>query len=296
MKKLRARFDRFCYIHRNKGIPHLMLFLSIGSVLVMLFTRFSQNPILYDILCFNRSRILAGEVWRLLTFTLTYDTGNFITTIITLICYCSLGKAIENSWGGLRFNLFYLCGVLMMDAFCMIFGGQADALYLDLSLLLCYATLYPNSQFLLLFIIPVKAWVLGLIDLALTLLMVAFLAWLGVFPFCLFPLVALANYALFFGKDMVNIFPVSWRANASRLFKRKKKPAAAKQKPNVIPFPSAGSYQATVTKPKAPYNHRCTVCGRTDVSDPELEFRYCSRCNGCYCYCEDHISSHTHIQ
>ena len=83
MKKLRARFDRFCYIHRNKGIPHLMLFLSIGSVLVMLFTLFSQNPILYDILCFNRSRILAGEVWRLLTFTLTYNTGDIITTIIT---------------------------------------------------------------------------------------------------------------------------------------------------------------------------------------------------------------------
>ena len=296
MKKLRARFERFCYRHRNKGIPNLMLFLSIGSALVLLFTMFSQNPILYNILSFDRGKILTGQLWRLFTYPLTYDAGGFLFTIISLICYYSLGRAMENSWGALRFNLFYLCGVVMMDAFCMIFGGQADALYLNLSLLLGYATLYPNAQFLFLFIIPVKAWIFALIDLVLTFLQVILLASIGAFPFCLFPLVALLNYFLFFGKDVVNVFPVSWRANAARLFKRKKKPAAAKQKPNVIPFPSAGSYQATVAKPTAPSNHRCAVCGRTDVSDPELEFRYCSRCNGYYCYCEDHISSHTHVQ
>ena len=55
-------------------------------------------------------------------------------------------------------------------------------------------------------------------------------------------------------------------------------------------------YQATVTRPKAPYTHKCTVCGRTDISDPELEFRYCSRCQGYHCYCQDHISNHSHIQ
>ena len=48
--------------------------------------------------------------------------------------------------------------------------------------------------------------------------------------------------------------------------------------------------------PKAPYTHRCTVCGRTDVSNPELEFRYCSRCKGYYCYCQDHINNHVHIE
>ena len=80
------------------------------------------------------------------------------------------------------------------------------------------------------------------------------------------------------------------RRNASRT-----KNAAHGQSHKTIPF-NAGSYQASTAAPKAPYNHRCTICGRTDISHPDLEFRYCSRCNGYYCYCEDHISNHTHIQ
>lgn len=296
MKSLRSRFERFCFRHRDKGIPNLMLFLSIGSGLVYLFSFFSRNYILYDILCFDRELILQGQVWRLFSYVLTFNAGNLILTAIALICYYSLGHAMENIWGTLRFNLFYLTGVLLQDAFCMIFGGAALVDNLNLSLFLGYATLFPNAQFLFLFIIPVKAWIFAVIDLGLTTYQVLVFASFGFFPYCLYPLVAIANYFLFFGKDVVNVFPMSWRANASRLFKRKKKTASTKQKPSVIPFPSAGSYQATVATPKAPYNHRCTVCGRTDVSDPELEFRYCSRCNGYYCYCEDHISNHEHVQ
>ena len=97
---------------------------------------------------------------------------------------------------------------------------------------------------------------------------------------------------------MVNVIPVTWRANARRLFRKTKQRAAAPkaQRPKTVPFPSAGSYQASVTSVKAPYTHKCTVCGRTDISHPDLEFRYCSRCSGYHCYCQDHISNHTHIQ
>ena len=86
--------------------------------------------------------------------------------------------------------------------------------------------------------------------------------------------------------------PMSWRANFRRLFRKKSKTSG----PKVIPFVKAGSYEATVAKPQAPYTHRCTVCGRTDTEFPDLEFRYCSRCNGYHCYCEDHISNHAHIE
>ena len=68
------------------------------------------------------------------------------------------------------------------------------------------------------------------------------------------------------------------------------------KKVGTVPFPSAGSYQATVAKPQVPYTHKCTVCGKTDVTNPELEFRYCSRCSGYHCYCEDHINQHSHIE
>ena len=166
-------------------------------------------------------------------------------------------------------------------------GGRASVSYLNLSLFLSYATLFPDSSFLLFFIIPVRAWILALFNLAIVLLGL----FTSSFPYNLFPVVSLANYFLFFGKDVLNVIPITWRANARRLFR--KKPQG--QKSRIIHF-EAGSYEASHATPKAPYTHRCTVCGRTDVSNPELEFRYCSRCKGYYCYCQDHINNHVHIE
>ena len=300
LKNLRKRFERFCYRHRNKGIPNLMLYVVLGSAAVYLLSMVANTDILYNWLYFDRDLILQGQVWRLFSYALTYDGGNIVFTAIGLICYYSLGRAMENQWGTLRFNLFYLSGILLMDAYALIVGAflgdeyswflsyMVDISYLNMSLFLGYATLYPDSHFLLFFIIPVKAWIFAVIDLV----MILYNLIVYPFPFNLFPVVALANYFLFFGKDVANIFPVSWRVNFRRLFKKKGK----KGEPKVVPFPSAGSYQATVATPKEPYTHRCTVCGRTDISDPDLEFRYCSRCKGYYCYCIDHISNHTHIE
>ena len=291
MKKLRNRFDRFCYENRHRGIPNLMLYISLGSALVYVMSVMDKSQVLYYALCFNRAAILQGQVWRLFTYVFTYDAGSLLLTAITLLCYFSLGRAMENAWGTLRFNLFYLTGVVLMDVFCMLFGGAANVYYLNLSLFLGYATFYPDAHFLLFFIIPVKAWIFALVDLALTLYDVVLYTAAGYFPYNLFPLVAIGNYFLFFGKDVLNIIPLTWRLNARRLFKK-----SAPKKTGTVPFPTAGSYQATTAKPQPSYNHRCTVCGRTDVTNPELEFRYCSRCNGYHCYCQDHISNHSHVE
>ena len=302
LKNLRKRFERFCFRHRDKGIPNLMLYVSLGSALVYLFYMATGNELLYEWLHFDRDLILQGQVWRLFSYALTYNGGNILMTGIGLLCYYSLGRAMENLWGTLRFNLFYLSGILLMDLYALILGAfmgeygavlsyMVDITYLNMSLFLAYATLYPDAHFLLLFIIPVKAWIFALIDLAL----VVYNLLVFPFPLNLFPVVALANYFLFFGKDVVNVIPMSWRANARRLGRK----VTSKQKkagPKVVPFPNAGSYEASVAKPKDLCTHRCTVCGRTDVSNPELEFRYCSKCKGYHCYCIEHISSHTHIE
>ncbi len=290
MKNLRNRFERFCYTNRTKGIPNLMLFVMVANAIVYIMSMFDKSYTLYLALCFNRDLILQGQVWRLVTFVFTgaFSYGSILMVLISSLCYFSLGRAIENAWGTFRFNLFYLMGVVMMDIFSMIFGTVADPYYLNLSLLLSYSTLYPNAHFLLFFFIPVKAWILAMLDLVLILLGVLS----GSFPANLFPLVSLTNYFLFFGKDVFNIIPLSWQTNFRRLFR--KSPRQSKQGP--IPFQTAGSYQAAKSQPKAPYTHRCTVCGRTDHSHPDLEFRYCSRCKGYFCYCEDHISNHNHVQ
>ena len=296
MKNLRRRFERFCFANRTKGIPNLMLYISLGSGMVFLFSMITKNLFLYNLLCFDRALILQGQVWRLISYPLvSVSSTNPLLALIFLVCYYSLGRAMENIWGTLRFNLYYLSGVLLMDVYAMLFGGYADAYYLNLSLFLGYATLYPDAHFLLFYIIPVKAWVFAVLDLALILFTVISNSFpIFYFPYNLLPLVSIANYFLFFGKDFFNIFPMSWRVNAGRLFRKNKAPVQ-KQQPKVIRF-DAGSYQASVAKPQAPYTHRCTVCGRTDVSNPELEFRYCSKCNGYFCYCEDHISNHNHIE
>jgi hypothetical protein len=212
--------------------------------------------------------------------------------------------------------LFYLGGIILMDIFAMIccptlpadpasmtedayymavywnyFYSSEMVYFLDLTLLIAYATLYPDAQFMIFFIIPIKAWVLGLLYLLLTAIEIFNLCYpTFYFPHFLFPLVGFANYLLFFGKDVANLLPLSWRVKLSR--GTRKNTAPRQQAPIEFRPP-----QQTV-KREAPknYNHRCTVCGRTDATNPELEFRYCSRCNGYHCYCQDHINNHTHVE
>lgn len=286
MKELRRKFNRFCFRNRDKGIPNLMLYVAVGGAVVALMNQIDPSYALYRLLCFDRALILQGQIWRLVTYPLCQTGSNLLLTALVLLCYYSLGRGIENIWGTLRFNLYYFGGILLTDLVAMLFSGYATASYLNMSLFLAYATLFPDAQFRLFYIIPVKAWVLALIDLATIVIGLV----TNPFPTNLIPLVSLGNYFLFFGRDVLNVVPVSWRVNARRAFRKRKNTG------KTIPFPSAGSYEATHATVKAPYTHRCTVCGRTDVSDPQLEFRYCSRCKGYYCYCEEHINNHSHIQ
>lgn len=312
MKNLRRNFERFCYRNRNKGIPNLMLYIVFGCGVVSVLSLLGYSS-LYELLRFDKNLILQGQVWRLVTYIFTMSGGNILMTLIVLYCTYSLGRAVEYNWGTLKFNLYYLVGIVLMDVYAMIFDGStlvydfsagAGALipsgimgyysaymmfFLHLSLVLCYATMYPEAQFVIFFIIPIKARFMSLIYLGFTLFEVVRLTVPIVYlPHNLFPLVALLNYFLFFGSDIVNLLPTSWRV------KRKRPQSSHPTSPargEPIPFRSK-----KVDSSKQNYSHRCTVCGRTDVSDPQLEFRYCSRCNGYHCYCEDHISNHIHIE
>ena len=311
MKNLRTRFNRFCLRNRDKGIPNLMLYITLGNAIVLLMSMINGGGILYELLCFDKNKILEGQVWRLVTYVFTQSGGGFLELIFLYFFYM-LGRHVELSMGTLKFNMFYASGVVLMDIFAMIFcplipeGAitQAEyaylsnvipvyyqmAYYLHLSLILTFATTHPDSQFMIFFIIPVKAWLIALLYLLLTAIEVFNLASLGLFPHCLFPLVALGNYFLFTGTDIINVFPLSFRIKLARLFKKK-----PPQGPKIITFQTqAGPYRPAPKKED--FTHKCTICGRTDVTNPELEFRYCSRCQGYHCYCIDHINNHTHVE
>lgn len=288
MKNPRRKFEMFCLRNRTKGIPNLMLYIVLGNAIVYLMSALSGNSFLYNLLYFDRTLILEGQVWRLFTYPLTYNAGNLLLTAVALLCYYSLGRAMERMWGTLKFNLFYASGIVLMDVYCMIFGGWANVSSLNMSLFLAYATMFPDATFLLLFIIPVRAWIFALVDLIFV--VIDFIG--SPFPYNFFSIISLANYFLFFGRDVQNILPMSWRAKLGSLFhKGPSKPKKAK----VISF-DRGTPGHEAPKAQASYTHKCTVCGRTDASNPELEFRYCSKCRGYYCYCQDHINNHAHIQ
>ena len=225
MKNLRNRFNRFCLRNRDKGIPNLMLYVAVGTFLVTLLYNLGYYQI-YSWLTFDFASIMKGQVWRLFTyiFTLGYVdvrvSGTVVfdvfSTMLLLYCFVSLGRAVEGAMGTLRFNLYYLSGLLMMDVFGLMFGGftwirfegeffflQENcsvlfsgnmAFFLYLSLVLCYSTLYPESHFLLFYLIPIKAWLLALFYFVYMMYqIVAMATGIGCYPQCLFPLVGLAN-------------------------------------------------------------------------------------------------------
>ena len=316
MKNLRTRFERFCFRHRNKGISNLMLYICVGSGIVTFTSMMNGGAMLYNLLYFDKTAILQGQVWRLVSWLFTESLGgNPVLSVLFLYFFYRLGRAVELSVGTFKFNLFYLGGVILMDLFAMFFCPTETvvidgmrippelftlfysdmAYYLHLSMVLAFSTMYPDSQFMILFIIPVKAWVLALIDLILIGISVFNMCYpVMLFPHCLFPLIGLLNYFLFFGPDMHNLLPLTWRAKL-RQRKRRKATNPASQ-PKVIPFNAQGKQEASPSRTQGSYNHRCTVCGRTDIEHPDLEFRYCSRCKGYHCYCEDHISNQTHVE
>ena len=304
MNNLKRGFERFCFRNRDKGIPNLMLYIALGNALVIVMSMINGGIVLYELLSFDKTKILEGQIWRLFTYVFT-QSGSDIISLIFLYFYYLIGKYIESSMGTFKFNLYYFSGIILMDVFAMLFCPVLpDTLviytilpyaemagYLHMSLFLTFATLHPDSRFYIFFVIPIKGWVLALIYLGMEIIQIFNLTYpVLLFPHNLFPLVALANYLLFMGSDLKNLLPLSWRVKASRAVK--KEPV---KKTGTIPFPNGMDYQRPAPKPQD-FNHRCTVCGRTDTEFPDLEFRYCSRCSGYHCYCEDHIGNHQHIE
>ena len=98
MKNLRRQFDLFCHKNRNKGIPNLMLYIVIGNAIVYIMSNMAGNSILYYLLRFDRTAILQGQIWRLITYPLTYSVANPLLMLISLLCYYSIGRVMEQFW------------------------------------------------------------------------------------------------------------------------------------------------------------------------------------------------------
>lgn len=280
MRKLMNRIERFCYQHPRFGIPNLMLIIVFGNVAIWLLMQMDTTGQAYQMLRFSGQGILHGQIWRILTFVFLPGESNLLWLAISLYFYYWIGSSLEREWGCGKFTIYYLSGMLLTAIYGVLLSlllkqdVVVNTTYLNLSLFFAFATLFPDVQVLLFFIIPLKVKWLAYIDAALFVLSVITLR----FPVNLLPVVAVLNYLVFCGDWLFDYF----------------RPNRIRQRQKTVNFKREAA-RINREQNSKPYNHKCAVCGRTDADHPELEFRYCSRCAGYHCFCQDHISNHIHF-
>jgi hypothetical protein len=257
LDKLDRRFGRF-------AIPNLTLILIVGQVTAFGFMLVGQLEVIRIALI--PAAVLEGEVWRVLTFLFVPPNLHPILLAFFWYIFFLMGSSLEQTWGAFRYNLYIaIAWVATLATSFLVPESVATNAFLKGSVFLAFAFLNPNFELLLFFILPVKVKWLAL----LTWLFYALNLVVGTWPIRLAVLASISNFLLFFGRDVVELIRTRQRR---------------------VAFETQRAEEA-----KEPF-HRCHTCGRTDRSDPGLEFRYCSQCEGDYCYCEEHLRHHEHVR
>ena len=279
MRKLNKKIDMFCYKHPRFGIPNLMLYIVVISLAVWLLSIMDESRTLLSYFSFSPELILRGQVWRLITFIfIPQDLSMW--ALLFFYFYYWIGSTLEREWGTVRFNIFIFSGILLTVIYGFVIylitkqSVSIGTYYIYLSMFFSFATLFPDTQVLFMFIIPVKIKWLAYVDAAFFL----YAMLMYPFPFNLLPLIAILNYLVFFGADLISSISggsARYRKTTVNFNREKQKIKYEQRQKN--------------------YSHKCSVCGRTDTDFPNLEFRYCSRCAGYHCFCEEHINNHVHF-
>ncbi len=285
INKMERKFGRF-------AIPNLTMYIIglyiIGYVLQLVSVKYNVIPLL----TLSPALILKGQVWRIVSWLLIPPTSLGLLTIITLIFYYFIGNNMERTMGTFRYNLFVFGGMLLMVIGAFLAYGvyflidpenaagtvhyysrEFSTFYLQQMVFLAFAICYPEMQVLLMFIIPIKVKWLG----------IAYGILLGLE--CIQGLIG-QDYCIFFaiGSQLLNLF--FFYLQTGRLSRFKPKDVKRRHDFN----------RNVKMAPRGVTRHKCAVCGRTEETNPELEFRFCSKCNGNYEYCQDHLFTHRHIQ
>jgi hypothetical protein len=248
------------------AIPNLSLYLVMGQVFVLLAHLLGQLDLraleLVPLLVVN------GEPWRAVTFLFLPPPpgmfGYFFVAFAWYIFYL-MGNALEEQWGVFRFNVFLLVGATLTIATSFLTPlASATNGFIAGTVFLAFARLNPDFEMLLFFILPVRIKWLALLTWVLYGVQFALGGWASRWQI----LASVGNFLLFFGGDIIR--------------------SARQERRRVVRETERAEEEA------AP-RHRCHVCGKTDRSHPDLDFRYCSKCEGDQCYCPEHIHNHAHV-
>ena len=280
LNKMERKFGRYAIHNLTK---YMIGCYAIGYILLYAGNLFGFSITGY--LTLSPYHILHGQIWRIVSWLLIPPpTSNLVFVLIMLLFYYSLGETLERTWGAFRYNVYILGGVLftVVGAFLLYFMMGANPFlsmaysmafstyYINLSIFLAFAVNYPDMQVLFMMIIPMKMKWLAVLDIAYLLYDMVKGGW-GIRTVIL---ASLLNFIIYFlsTRNYQRISPKE--IHRKQQFQRAVHPKMA----------------PGVTK------HKCAVCGRTEKDGDDLEFRFCSKCNGNYEYCQDHLFTHKHIQ
>ena len=265
---------------------YMIAFYVIGIVLELM-----SNGTADSFLCLDMNAVFHGQIWRLVTFLLIPPSLSPLV-IITLFFYASIGQTLERTWGTFYYNIYIFSGIIFTIVgnaiaylITLLATGQGEMIvgtnyYILMSMFLAFAYLYPDMQVLVMFILPIKVkWMAYLyyadmiyeIYVNLQYVRGSYVAaWGNIASIVM----SLLNFFLFY-------FMTKHRTSPS-LKQRKRK----------------HEYQQKMKRvtPKSAAIHRCAVCGATSEEHPDWEFRFCSKCNGNYEYCQNHLFSHEHVK
>jgi len=278
LDKLERKLGRF-------AIPNLTVYLLAGYVIG--FGVMYLMPDLLGWLTLEPALIVRGQVWRLVSWVLIPPTRYPISLLFLILLYYSLGTALERTWGTFRYNVYIFSGLIftVLGVFILyavyFFGfhvelplslaGMVSTNYITMSIFLAFAAIYPEMEVYLYFILPIKMKWMALVYAAMAL-----------YYFIRGGIVT----RVAIGASLLNFVIFFLSSRNMRRFSPKERVRKAKFKRQSAPH----MHYSNGAK------HRCAVCGRTELDDPCLEFRFCSKCNGNYEYCQDHLFTHEHVK
>jgi hypothetical protein len=253
------------------AVPNLTLYLLAGQVVVLTAAMFARFDV--RLIWLVPAFVLEGEVWRLFTFLLVPPVSGQLDLLGAVFLafgwyvFYLMGSSLESHWGVFRYNLFICVGwALTVAAAFLTPQWPAGNGFLAGTVFLAFAFLNPDFTLYIFFILPVKIKWLAL----LTWIFYAYSFVTGGWPERLTILAATGNFFLFFGRDVWQLAVTGQR----RMGQQRRAVAA----------------RAAAPEPR----HVCKACGKTDLTHPREDFRYCSKCANDECYCSEHIFNHVH--
>ncbi len=285
INKLERKFGKYAFTNVMKYV----VILQLGG-----FAIFYISPEFYSqYLSMNAQGIMEGQIWRIVTFLMEPPSYNPIFLMFALYLYYMIGQSLETVWGAFRLNLYLISGVLfhVIAAFLALlitgFSFPLGTTYLYLSMFFAFALYFPDTKFLLLYILPVKVKYLALFNAFFFALPViqAFIPTENPLEVIVYRYNAIASVVSILNFLIFYFSSSAFRGRSPKEMARKKR------------------YQNEVrrnTRPATKYpngaKHRCATCGRTELDDSTLEFRYCSKCKGNLEYCQEHLFTHEHVK